>query len=400
MFCLRIVGHTSRRCSLVWYRMARLTDLDYLEVVAMGNDIIVSTIIDSFNYGTVMQAVATNEILGRYGDVKFVDYVRPLWTKSGWRRSIIRDDKYPLPVNIARLAAQIPNRQKGETIFRPFVERNLSLVNDERFLTPGGEFSDDAVYCVGSDQTWNSEYNNGLDPVFFLKNVPSNRKKIAFCASFGRPNVPDWEKEDTAKLLADFDAISVREKSGVAILESMGIPNAVSLYDPVLLCDKSLWTRLAKRIPVCGDKYILVYDLNPNPAMDEFVKKLSLETGAKVKIVTFDWKKAVPKTFEKVYLPTIEQWLALFRDASWVVTDSFHGTCFSILLNKDFFVFEPPKYSVRLVDVLTDFRLLGRIIPSNDVAKMNDIELIDWSGVNNILEEYRLKASAFLDGAL
>lgn len=377
--------------------MARLSDSDHFEVVAMGNDIIVSTIIDSFNYGTVMQAVATNDILDNYGNVKFVDYVRPLWTKKGWRDNIIHDEKYSLPVNIARLLAQIPNRRKGETIFRPFIERTLSLVNVEGFLDSGGCLPADAVYCVGSDQTWNSEYNRGLDPVFFLENVPSSRKKIAFCASFGRPDIPDWEKKETAKLLADFDAVSVRENSGLNILGSMGIDNAVSLYDPVLLCDSRLWARLAERVPVCEEPYILVYDLNPNSAMDEFVKQLSLETGAKVKIITFDWKKTVPKMFEKVYLPTIEQWLALFRDAAWVVTDSFHGTCFSILLNKSLFVFDPPKYSVRLVDVLTDFNLLDRRLSHGSMAEANVARRIDWDEVNGTLADYRSKATVFLD---
>ena len=203
---------------------------------ALKQDILTcATIIDSHNYGTVLQAVATRDVFEHYGHPVFIDYCRPHWTTKGWIKSYMGNTNRNVPERLARLVANAPVRHKSSTLFRSFVERELELCSSAPYLAHGGGPDSNAVYCVGSDQTWNIECNYGIDPVYFLKNVPGNYKKIAFSASFGRPSLSAEEAALTKPLLSQFDAISVRESSSVAILEEMGL-NGTALKDPVLLC--------------------------------------------------------------------------------------------------------------------------------------------------------------------
>ena len=171
---------------------------------ALKQDIYVSTIIDSHNYGTVLQAVATRDVFEHYGHPVFIDYCRPHWTTKGWIKSYMGNTNRNVPERLARLVANAPVRHKSSTLFRSFVERELELCSPAPYLAHGGGLDSNAVYCVGSDQTWNIECNYGIDPVYFLKNVPGNYKKIAFSASFGRPDLSAEEIALTKPLLSQF----------------------------------------------------------------------------------------------------------------------------------------------------------------------------------------------------
>lgn len=359
--------------------------------------IVVSTIIDSHNYGTVLQAVATRDVLSRYGRPVFIDYCRPHWTTKGWAMSYMGNASRSVPERLARLAANAPIRYKSSKLFRSFVERELELCSSTPYLSQGEGLDPDAVYCVGSDQTWNIECNYGIDPVYFLANVPESYRKISFSASFGRPSLSPEESELTKPLLSQFDAISVRESSSVSILEGMGL-SGTALKDPVLLCRPELWHEIAARVPASNENYVLVYMLNENPEMCSFARKLADHEGIRARIVTFNPLKRVPEGLDAVCFPKPEEWVALFRDASYVVTDSFHGTCFSLLFEHPMIVFDPPKFSVRLKDVLSDFGLADRRVVEDSDPMCIAAEPVDWDSVRTKKEEFSGEAKAFLDG--
>lgn len=359
--------------------------------------IVVSTIIDSHNYGTVLQAVATRDVLSRYGRPVFIDYCRPHWTTKGWAMSYMGNASRSVPERLARLAANAPIRYKSSKLFRSFVERELELCSSTPYLLKGEGLDPNAVYCVGSDQTWNIECNFGIDPVYFLANVPEVYRKISFSASFGRPSLSPEESEFTKPLLSQFEAISVRESSSVSILEGMGL-SGTALKDPVLLCRPELWHEIAARVPASNENYVLVYMLNENPEMCSFARKLADHEGIRARIVTFNPLKRAPEGLEGVCLPKPEEWVALFRDASYVVTDSFHGTCFSLLFEHPMIVFDPPKFSVRLKDVLTDFGLADRRVAEGCDPMHIAAEPIDWDSVRTKKGEFSGEAKAFLDG--
>lgn len=361
----------------------------------------VSTIIDSHNYGTVMQAVATRDLLSGYGNPVFVDYCRPQWTRKGWAALRMSNKSHSKVFNLLRVMGGLGTRLRSERVFRPFVTRELSLCDATPFLTGQGieDLDHDAVFCVGSDQTWNIECNSGIDPVYFLRHIPSDRKKISLAASFGRDSISEEEASLTRSLLKEFGAISVRESSSVRILEGMGITGSVALKDPVLLCDSMLWKRLSEyaEAPCKGD-YVLTYMLNPNPDLCSYASQVAKDSGMQCYSVSFNPFKRSQGGIQNVCLPKPEEWLALFRGASLVVTDSFHGTCFSLLFGKPMVVFDPPKYSVRLRDVLSDFGLEGRRVLNMDDALTRNLATtpIDWDKVNRLISEEQARARDFL----
>lgn len=363
--------------------------------LAASIDIYVSTIIDSHNYGTVLQAVATRDVLERYGRPVFIDYCRPQWTTAGWARSYMGNSKRNVIERVARLLANAPIRHKSRKLFRSFIERELTLCSSAPYLSGGKGLDPSAVYCVGSDQTWNIECNYGIDPVFFFENVPEGYRKVAFSASFGRPSLSGEEAGLTKPLLEQFEAISVRESSSVAILRDVGLDGA-ALKDPVLLCRPELWRELSASVPKAAEGYVLIYMLNDNSDMCSFARKLAEREGLRARIVTFNPLKRVTEGLEGVCLPKPEEWVALFRDAAYVVTDSFHGTCFSLLFECPMIVFDPPKFSVRLKDVLSDFKLADRRVADGcDPVGIAD-KSIDWNGVRACKAKFAEEADVFL----
>lgn len=361
------------------------------------NNIYVSTIIDSYNYGTVLQAVATRDVLSEYGKAYFIDYCRFDWTPKGLRHIYLQDRHHNPVINLVRYCMALPNLRKNKQIFRSFIERQLDLVSSAPYLE-GGSFDAAASYCVGSDQTWNEELNRGIDPVYTLMHVPRGMRKFSFSASFGRPSIPEREATMMEPLLEQFTAISVRESSSVKILNDMGIKGGVALKDPVLLCRPQLWHELTEGIPEAAKSYVLIYMLNENPRMVEYAKILASNKGLPVRIIRFNKTKPVPSGCEGICQPSPEQWVASFRDAKYIVTDSFHGTCFSILFQKPMIVFNPPRYSIRLADVLKDFGLADRRVADDESPSQIRIanDSVDWEHVNSAMTAFQQEARNFL----
>ena len=165
------------------------------------------------------------------------------------------------------------------------------------------------------------------------------------------------------------------------------------------MCRSSYWSDLTAQIPRHREPYVLVYMLNENPRMVEYAGLLAREQGMMAKIITFNPLKKAPDGLEAICLPSPEEWVAAFRDASDVVTDSFHGTCFSLLFEKPMVVFNPPRFSVRLADVLADFGLSERRVadgtPANEVRVHE--RTIDWDAVRRAKQGFSAEAKRFLD---
>lgn len=362
--------------------------------------IYVATIIDSLNYGTVLQAAATNSLLSLYGNPIFIDYCRPDWKLSGWASIYMSDSSHSKAVNLIRLISNIPARIRSYYLFRSFIKRELNLCAADPYLRSGTQFDKSAIYCVGSDQTWNKECNGGgIDPVYYLINVPNDCKKIALSASFGRTSLDNDEVEPTRAALESFKAISVRESSGVSVLKSIGINGGIPLKDPVLLCNAEYWSKLTSGIPKAVEPYVLIYALNKNPKLINYAINLGKRKRLKVKIISFNPLKPSPKGTSRVCLPRPEKWVSQFRDAAYVVTDSFHGTCFSLMFETPMIVFDPPKYSVRLRDVLNDFELTERRVSADNLLSADEIadKTIDWQRIQKLKARFSQDAKIFID---
>jgi hypothetical protein len=264
------------------------------------------------------------------------------------------------------------------------------------------------AYVVGSDQVWRPKYSPRLANHFlgFIDDSVKT-KRISYAASFG---VDNWEftPEQTGecrKLVAKFNAVSVREDSAVELCkQNFGI-EATQVLDPTLLVPKEEYIRLVEKdkIPKCAGT-LLTYVLDKSPDKQEFIKKIILETGLnEVSIMPKSlFRDAGRKKINDCIYPPVTAWLRGFMDAEYVVTDSFHGMAFAIIFNKPFLALGNTKRGMtRFSSLVKLFGLQDRIILSADSRLTEKLYVpIDFQHVNEILKTKQLEAKKFLSDSL
>lgn len=355
------------------------------------------------NYGSVYQTYATQKILEQRGlDVEFIDYRRPGTDSSEFRQKIIESSSFAkLPV-IGKTFKYIaePSFAKQDEAFSKFLHDHINLTsksfysNDELAKDcPGGD-----LYVSGSDQIWNSFINEGLEVPYLLGFTPQNAKRVALSSSFGRDGLENWEKKPMREYLSRFDCISTREKSGVNILSSLGIDHGFASIDPTLIVDPAEWSRLENGM-VRKNPYILLYQLHPNNQLKKYLKKVQRETGLDVVEVSFYYHK-VHFGYDHSIIPSPEAVLSLIHNASYVVTDSFHMSVFSILFNKQFCVAcSPNSFNTRIENLLEVCNLNSRKITDYTNAR-SLYASIDYESVNQKVAIERDRANKWVDRAL
>lgn len=246
---------------------------------------------------------------------------------------------------------------------------------------------------VGSDQVWRAKYNGGhLEDMFlrFAEGLPLRR--VAYAASFG---VDEWEYNESqtaacAALARQMDAVSVRERSAVAQCRDYLGVEAVSAVDPTLLLKADDYEPIIDGSWDKTEPYMAVYCLDVTPAKDAFFKRMAQNHGLALRYFSAGWKATL----------TIEQWLAMIKNSSMVVTDSFHGTVFSILFGKKFYTMcNPGRGNTRISDLLQELGLENRLISDSETEEPAD-SVINWTDVNARLAERREESLSFLRDAL
>jgi hypothetical protein len=246
------------------------------------------------------------------------------------------------------------------------------------------------AYVVGSDQVWRPMYNDHLmnNYLDFVEN--DKAIKIAYSASFG---VDQWETDEAttqkaASLAKQFNAISIREQSGIHLCkEHLGV-EAVQVLDPTFLLD-SVDYRKIYGVRKETEPYIATYVLDSNKDIQKIVKDIAKATGLEV--------RQLGKLSAKGFAP-IEDWLAGIDGAKYVITDSFHGSVFSIIFGKQFITLGNESRGMsRFESLLNQFNLKERFVFSADGA-LNVLNTpIDYVAVDRTLEDKRKKANIFLD---
>lgn len=293
-----------------------------------------------------------------------------------------------------RNAKILPYKQVRPSVFNDFVDKYISIT--ETFHKYSSELIDKYdldCLIVGSDQVWRPMYNVYPEAMFLDFAKSRKIKKIAYAASFG---VDIWELSpqltDKARILvSDFDAVSVREYSGIKLCKDYLNVKAINVLDPTLLLDKSVYDELAKDIPQAKNDYIAIYTLDITNDVEEKIKAFAKNKGLKIKSFTSD----------DGFSLSIPEWIASIRDASLVITDSFHGTVFSIVYNKDFYsINNLGRGSSRFESLLSELSLSNRLIDSNQfVISENDCP-ISWDEVNQKRELLKSMSINFLHQSL
>lgn len=339
------------------------------------------TVLNTKNYGSILQTYASNEFWKNYGfDVEFMDYIREDQSDKQLIINRVRSSKRKSIISLLLLYTMLLARNKKEKkIFRKFLTQNLRL-SDRQYhscLEIIENLPDADIYCTGSDQMWNSAWNKGVEESFFLKYAPDNKRKISFSTSIGKIKIEEEEQKKIIPLLHKYELITVREASAEALLRSMGI-EASTVLDPTLMVDKTTWEKLLVRRKF-SYKYVLVYKLHPshgNINFMETVKFISHQRNTKVVEIVYSYEEMRAK-HKTVCLPTIKEFLSLFYYADYVVTDSFHGTAFSINFNKNFSVVMPNEFGTRIQNIVDLTGLEKRVIKSIDKIDYKDIDYTD-----------------------
>ena len=353
------------------------------------------------NYGSVLQALATQEIFGKLGyEAWFYDYYRKEMRGGSFSRARSYTKNSGIVSKIAKTALLVPTFYRQDRIFGHFLKRHLNTIegkvtSEEEFKRLGFEAD---VYCTGSDQTWNSGWNSGILHELFLSFVPEGKRCIAYAASFGKNQLEEWEKNETKELLEKYSAISVREKSAVDIIKDLNIPvSATHVLDPTLQVDSNFWRKLSH--PVKYKNYCLLYQLNHNREFDKWASEIAHKQGLKLIRWCNRYDQLRLPADIKLAVPGVEDFISMIDHADLVLTDSFHCTAFSTNLNKQFLSVYPDEYSSRLASLL---KLVG--LEYRHVSNLNDYNIgckkIDFAPVNDILDTERQKAFDFLKKAL
>lgn len=244
-------------------------------------------------------------------------------------------------------------------------------------------------YIAGSDQIWNFP-----NPVFLLNWVDDKISRFSYAASFGSPSAPAYLLKEYKKSLSKFKLISVREKSGVKICSKMGI-KAEHVLDPTLLLLKNDYLNLFNIHNNSYKKsYIFLYLLGNKCTIDlDYLKRYADDNDLDVVFVPSQNFKA--ESFIPTY-PTIEEWLSLIANAELVITNSFHGTVFSILFERLFYTVllkgRDNKMNERIISLFADFKLFRSYNNHIDLT-----EKIDYAEVHNLLNEKRQNSFNYLD---
>lgn len=328
-----------------------------------------------YNYGGLLQAYALQTVLRRMGhDVMTIDpnpyKFLPWWKKplSYTKRILKKLTGQPCTLYQERkfnAAHDVKMRN-----LKPFIEANIKRREFVHIVEIKSEEFD--ILLAGSDQVWrpcyNCEQGQNIENAFFDFAKKWNVKKIAYAASFG---TDEWEytEEQTrrcAELVRLFSAISVRECSGIKLCKNFFGVDAVHVLDPTLLLLRKDYEELIDNgQPTCSPKGdLLCYILDESEEVTSLIDQIAKDKH----LAPFRANSRVEEknaTLEEKIQPPVEQWLRNFKEAKFVVTDSFHACVFSIIFGKPFIVLGNPKRGLaRYESLLSDFNLSDNLLCS------------------------------------
>ena len=350
------------------------------------------------NYGSVLQTFALQKQIEELGhQASILDYYPERYTNKGLLKRLknkSRRFKNPLVLLIAKLLIYPSYLRKGIQFNKFMHYLNLekpSFATNEEGM---GRFTDADAYCAGSDQIWNSHWNEGVEKALFLDFVPKGKLCFSYAASIGLSNIPANEIDETKLLLDKFEFLSLREDKGVELVKELGRTDAVQCLDPTLLMSKEEWSLYADD-SYKGKEYVLTYNLHHDPEIDKCAKAIASKYHLQIRNISYNWHDIV-RHGHLDWCPTVEGFLGLIKNAKYVVADSFHATAFSIIFEKPFVVITPEVASSRLSSLL---KMLGQ--DEHNINKFTSLKVIeqpiDYIRVKSIIDTKQRESISFLN---
>lgn len=348
------------------------------------------------NFGSLLQTYATQKSLEALGcEVQVIDFVpeglsfyRSVWPKG--RSTASRLIKL-LPLTVCNLIQYSMSDRFLHNHINLTPKRYTSFAQLAEACPPAD------VYISGSDQVWNTQNSNPpADLGAYYLAFAGEQKKIAYAGSFGKDDFSQEEKDMVTKWLKDYAALSVREDTALETLRDFGL-DGVHVVDPTLLLTAEQWRQFCpKKKPKPG--YVFIYNLNRNKVLEQAATAIAKKHGWRVVNFadTFEYVKGAQNRFGNDPMDFINH----IANADFVVTDSFHGTAFSLNLSRQFLSIPAPKYNCRLESILrmtgcTDrmFTTVGEALEKSDTS-------IDYARVTPLLDQARQRSVDYLKEAL
>lgn len=350
------------------------------------------------NYGSVLQTFALQKQIEELGhQASILDYYPERYTNKGLLKRLknkSRRFKNPLVLLIAKLLIYPSYLRKGIQFNKFMHYLNLekpSFATNEEGM---GRFTDADAYCAGSDQIWNSHWNEGVEKALFLDFVPKGKLCFSYAASIGLSNIPANEIDETKLLLDKFEFLSLREDKGVELVKELGRTDAVQCLDPTLLMSKEEWSQYADD-SYKGKEYVLTYNLHHDPEIDKCAKAIASKYHLQIRNISYNWHDII-RHGHLDWCPTVEGFLGLIKNAKYVVADSFHATAFSIIFEKSFVVITPEVASSRLSSLL---KMLG--LDDHNINKFTSLKVIeqpiDYIRVKSIMATKQRESISYLN---
>lgn len=373
------------------------------------------------NYGSMLQAYATQQVIKKLGyqaetiriegiakeirNAKLKYYMKQLtdWTVVKGKLGFVK--RFFFKKMDKEFKENVTVRDKKFNEFKNTKYELSPIYNSKKEISK---------YChnyssvlVGSDQLW---LPSNIDVDYYTLNfVPEDINKIAYATSFGVSALPERQWSFASKFLNRINYVSVREEGGQKIVKEVAHRDVPVVCDPTLLFTKDEWLKYFPNKRIYKEKYIFCYFLGNNPEQREFADKIRKITGYKiVSLLHMDEyiKSDIDFPDYAPYNIGPEEFVNLIRNAEFILTDSFHGTVFSVLNGRRFFTFRRFKEgsvlstNSRMHSLFNLLDLHERFITADeDVQKALNLE-IDYEKVWNRIDKYRQKSYEYLIKAL
>lgn len=365
---------------------------------------------NAYNYGAMLQTYALQNKIKNLGyETEVIDFLSEELTKE--YKVKLFNFSNGIKSFISSLTSYSVRKKRAE-IFEKFLKEKIKLT-EKRYFTIEDLKKDNESFeiCItGSDQVWNPAIV--YSPVYFLDFGNEKMKRISYAASFGQEKILKEYEERVGKHLKKFNYISVREKSGINLVKELSGKNAVQVLDPVFLLSKDEWKKLENNIIKdfgLENGYILVYSMEKNPLILETAEKLKKYLNKPIVVIYSSYGITTQIEILKsknINIPVAgpQEFVTLFVGADCIVTNSFHGTAFSIVFDKPFLSVPHSTRNTRLQSVLELLKLEKRFV-SIDNRNLSGKELFNKAKLKDkdtdlLLQNEIKKSEEFLISAI
>lgn len=348
----------------------------------------------ALSYGAKLQAYALQQFMQNNGiDNEIIDYtchfmytrlIRPIRVGTYHKaRSFYRSLITMRQTGIDRRKS-VEFRKKYMKLSRPFTEKNIAEASNEY-----------AAFISGSDQVW-SPTVVGFDKVYFL-NFAKSEQKYSYAASIGERSLTSEQEVEYKKLLSDFQKFSVREPNAADVIKKLTNRESVINIDPTLLLKAEEWDKIITPVSSIApdEPYIFLFNVKTPKSLFDYAKKLSKKNGCKIYSIQKNRRNRVDGVH---YLDPVmaNEFVWLIKNAKYVVTNSFHGTAFSIIYKKDYaveFDYQGGR-NIRSEELMKNLGITDREIINN--SDTNPSADVDWSDVEKRLAIHRQASLDYL----